>query len=219
MIRFSMLERRKIEKRGLKQITPRMIAKAKKSERKFAKLFSIIDRFSIKIAKSCGIKDSSVSIDDLIQEGRIVAWKCLQNYSPKKETLFTSYFCQALKNHFGHLRGGLESQKRVVNTHLVPKIKLNWTSSDEEDRELTPLEKVENDKARHQLDIFFSSLILEDILKILPKKGKRVCKLILQGKTFKEIGEIMKKEQYQIRAIFKKEVVDFVKEAKKLGVL
>ena len=207
-----MLDRRKREMRGQKQITPRMVRKAKQSEKSLKKLLDILDRFTIRMASTAGIKDSSVTIDDLVQEGQIVALKCIKKYDPERDTLFTTFYWEALRNHFGHLRGSEKTQKRKLNV-----VSESLSKHIDEGSEL--IESVEDIRSHDQMVHSENQIFLKEILELLPPEGYMLCRFYLRGWNFKQIANHIGKTPAQVRKIFKTQVKDVIQEAKKLGIV
>ena len=137
--------------------------------------------------------------DDLIQEGMIGLFKAIQNYQADKETSFRTFASLCIDRQ---LYSAVQNSNRQKHQPLNSYVSLNRPLYEEE-YEMTLLDVLgENEKVVNPEEIMINREQYEDterkLSKLLSDFEKKVLNYYLEGKSYQEIGEILKRDSKSI---------------------
>jgi len=189
---------------GPNRIGPNLVRRARRSDDAFEDLLKIADRLIIAFALRSGVRGES--IDDLLQDGRIVAWNCVQNFDPKAGAKFTTFLGTSLKNRFNQHHYSQYTYKRKVRSSSV---------SLDDMREDKPqmINGISDHKSDDQFNLKNTEIFLSELMDILPEEGRKVCQLMMKGLTQEQIAKKMHLTKAKVRSIFDRKVRDRIIDA------
>jgi len=166
----------------------------------------IADRLIIAFALRSGVRGEN--IDDLLQDGRIVAWNCVHNFDPEAGTKFTTFLVVALKNRFNQHHYSQYTDKRRVRSVSV---------SLDDMREDRPqvVDGIGDARSDEHFNLKNTEIFLSELMDILPEDGKRVCQLMIKGLTLDQIAKKMRITKAKVRSIFDRKVRDHILDAQR----
>lgn len=192
--------------KGSDRIGYHLVKRARRSEEAFEKLLKVADRIIIAFALRSGVRGEQ--IDDLMQDGRITAWKCVHAYDPTHGTKFTTYLVSALKNKYNQQYHGTHMDKRRIRTKSVS------LESTMEDRPAF-IDGIHDPQADEKFNVKNTEIFLSELMDIIPEKGRKVCQHMINGLTLDQISTKMRITRTKVRFIFDKYVRDHILEAQR----
>ena len=136
------------------------------------------------IRSTRGFIDESYA-DDLVQETLLAAWSHIDQYEGMAK--ITTWMFQIMRNVFiNHIR--IQSKIKKIEIAFLKILKASSPSKEME----VPLEAIEQEEV---------SKGISEALEKLPPDQKKVYLLLMEDKTYEEIGREMGKSQTQIRGV------------------
>ncbi len=129
--------------------------------------------------------------EDLLQEGMIGLFKAIRDYDPDKKAAFNTFATICITNQ---MLTAIEASKRKKNSVLNNSVSLNGIGEHENNEALLLSDSPEKQ--------FIEKEALNDLKKrikeVLSPLENRVFDLFIEGKSYKEIGEILGKEEKSV---------------------
>lgn len=183
-----------------------LVQRARRSEISFERLLKVADRIIIAFALRSGV--TGEHIDDLLQDGRIIAWKCVKQYDPKVGAKFTTFLVASLKNRFNQHHHSQYTDKRRIR-----KVSISLESTREDRPNL--VDGIQDSNADEKFGVKQTEIFLSEIMDLLPEDGVKVCRYMLKGLTMEQISKKMRITTSKLRNIFDKKVRDHILEAQR----
>lgn len=186
------------------------IKRAKTSSQAFEKIIKITDRISIRFARTSSIK--KLGTDDLIQEGRLIAWSCVNKYNNEMDSSFTTFFTTCLLHRFDKIRKRERAQKRTIDRKSESIFRVI-------DQKSTLIDTIVDESQDNKLKKKIDRIYLKQIINLLNPTGQQICKYLLNDMSISEIAKELQVSNSKVRSMFKKNVVSQINEIKKLDIL
>ena len=140
------------------------------------------------IKKALNISINEFDFEDIMQEGYIALWKCIDKFDESKGYAFTTYACACIKNHLISYLGS--NGRKVAKKAFEDSYFLNNKIKDNEDGERCYIDLLEDTKNKHDSALLIT---LEDFLKDRNLCSEVCANVFVDYLNGLKIREIMKK--------------------------